>query len=339
MFLAGDDEMSKKPAATRKPAAKKKAPVLADHDDNSMDGEYTYTNPSVARSTSVAITKSNSNVTPVTSTNTYTVQPKDSGFSYSYVKDEKNLVEVDIHLWGNITQKTYRVEVSRCGMYLMWQRATPPTYFHDVLGNDTALRLNASDAVALQTTVWGLRTRFGSDGLKHHFGDEWQYFKLPQECHRKIHNSIICRDDGDIVRGNQQYNCIVRIFLLAKDQYKAEKENMVQEVYFGGGGGAGGGGGCGGGGGGSRKYKSVTTMRIATTHLCRSLGRARRVVLLLVRSALPAMSLVPLLLLLVIPSAKSSRSMLLAMESRRRTAMLLRLRFLIRTMMHPITNE
>lgn len=247
--------MSKKPAATRKPAAKKKAPILADHDDNSMDGEYTYTNPSVARSTSVAITKSNSNVTPVTSTNTYTVQPKDSGFSYSYVKDEKNLVEVDIHLWGNITQKTYRVEVSRCGMYLMWQRATPPTYFHDVLGNDTALRLNASDAVALQTTVWGLRTRFGSDGLKHHFGDEWQYFKLPQECHRKIHNSIICRDDGDIVRGNQQYNCIVRIFLLAKDQYKAEKENMVQEVYFGGGGGAGGGGGHGGSGGGSRKYK------------------------------------------------------------------------------------
>ena len=105
--------MSKKPSATRrKPAAakKKKAPVLADYDDNSMDGEYTYA--STARSASIAIAKSNSIVTPVTSTNTYTIQPKDSGFSYSYVKDKKNLVEVDIHLWGNITQKTYRVEVS-----------------------------------------------------------------------------------------------------------------------------------------------------------------------------------------------------------------------------------
>lgn len=251
MFLAADEIMSsKKPAAERKkPAAKKMKAPLASVDNNSMDGEYhNIMMTSTSTSTSAAMSS--------LPTETYTIQPMDSGFSYSYTKNEKNIIEVDIHCWGDVTNGTFQMEMTENGLYLKWCRATPPTYFYDTHGDDTALRNNDSNAVAHQSTVWKLRTRSGvRDVMKYHFGDNWQYFKLPEPC-RKILDRDICKAEGAVARGSQQYNSIVRVFLLARDQYKLEQqENTVKEVYFGGGGDAGGGGGQGGSGGGGSIWK------------------------------------------------------------------------------------
>ena len=192
-----------------------------------------------ASSTSRA--KSNFKPFPSASKQNYTIQPQDAGVSFSYTEDGEHKVEVDIHVNGVVTRDSFEIEVSDDGMALKWRQAAPPTLFDENVGKENdALRRNGTKAVALQNAVRKMKGELGlKKGTSEYFGEEWQYFKLDVECCPKISKVIIGKNKAIVINGNVQFNSVIRVILLAKEQYEEDCDDVVEEVFFGSGGGGG----------------------------------------------------------------------------------------------------
>ena len=223
---------------TMKPA-KKKAPM---EDDSDILESTPQKMPAAASSTSRAKSNFKLSSFPAASKN-YTIQPQDAGVTFSYTENGEHKVEVDIHVNGVVTRDSFETEVSDDRMALKWRRATPPTFFDENVGKENdALRRNGTKAVALQNAVRKMKSELGlKKGTSEYFGEEWQYFKLDIECCPKVSKVIVGKSKGIEINGNVQFNSVIRIILLAKEQYEEDCYDVVEEVFFGSGGGGGGG--------------------------------------------------------------------------------------------------
>lgn len=206
----------KKPSAKshKKPAPKKRA-LDDDDDDSLLDNAYSMV-PSKSTSRMSASTAMTAMTAP-TNTNKENppIQPLDVGRSFDYTKNEKHIVEANIHVLGYVMVESVQARVADDGRTLLWRRATPPTFFSETIdGMNGDLERNHTNVVALRNSVKATRRELGiNSNSKFYFGDNWQPFKLPVKCQPRVHKMFCIRvKGGEIFAGgvrHDQYNTII----------------------------------------------------------------------------------------------------------------------------------